>query len=364
LESCSTSSLWLVRLAALTIWLLLAAVHPAGAQEVAPETVDQFYRGRVVEIVHEETQDLAGYPQLLQRVVVDLHGRRVNAEHSELATDPARRLVVGERVVVASTESGYVVIDRDRLPALAFLFGLFFAIVVAFTRWRGVASVLGMVISAVVLITLVVPQILAGRSPLATSVAGALIIAVASIYLAHGISRRTSVAVVGTLITLALAGALSVVFVSVARLFGAGTEEAFYLQLGPLERLNLRGLLLGGIILGALGVLDDITTAQAAAVDEIGRANPALQARELYQRGVSVGTEHITALVNTLFLAYAGASLPLFLLFTLSEDQPLWVLVNSEFIAEEIVRTMAGSIALVLAVPITTLLAAYALRRG
>lgn len=349
--------------AALLIWVLLASVQPAGAQEAVPETIDQYYRGRVVEIVHEESRDLAGYPQLLQQLVVDLGGRRVNAENSELATDPARRLTVGERVVVAATESGYVVVDRDRLPPLALLTGVFFAIVVAFTRWRGVASVAGMVISAVVLITFVVPQIVAGRSPLATSVAGALIIAFASIYLAHGVSRRTSVAVAGTLITLAVAGALSVVFVSVARLFGAGTEEAFYLQLGPLEQLNLRGLLLGGIILGALGVLDDITTAQAAAVDEIGRANPALPPRELYQRGVSVGTEHITSLVNTLFLAYAGASLPLFLLFTLSEDRPLWVLVNSEFIAEEVVRTMAGSIALVLAVPITTFLAAHALRR-
>lgn len=353
-----------MRLAALLVWLVLSSVAPASAQDAVPEPADDYRRGRVVEIVLEEARDLAGYPQFFQRVIVDLGGRRVTAEHSELATDPARRLAVGERVVVAATESGYFVVDRDRLPALAIIFGLFFAIVVAFTRWRGVASVIGMIVSAVVLTTIVVPQILAGRSPLATSVAGALIIAITSIYLAHGVNRRTSVAVVGTLITLALAGALSVAFVSVARLFGAGTEEAFYLQLGPLEQLNLRGLLLGGIILGALGVLDDITTAQAAAVDEISRANPALSARELYQRGVSVGTEHITALVNTLFLAYAGASLPLFLLFTLSEDRPLWVLVNSEFIAEEVVRTMAGSIALVLAVPITTVLAAKALRRS
>ena len=122
---------------------------------------------------------------------------------------------------------------------------------------------------------------------------------------------------------------------------------------------NLRGLLLGGIILGALGVLDDITTGQAAAVDELRRANPAFPVRELYRRGLSVGTEHITSLVNTLFLAYAGASLPLFILFTIYDEAPLWVTLNSEFIAEELVRTLVGSVALILAVPITTILASF-----
>ncbi|HYC80108.1 MAG TPA: YibE/F family protein, partial [Candidatus Binatia bacterium] len=124
--------------------------------------------------------------------------------------------------------------------------------------------------------------------------------------------------------------------------------------------LNLRGLLLGGIILGVLGVLDDITTAQSAAVYEIRRANPALPFKELYSRGLSIGREHISSLVNTLFLAYAGASLPLFLFFTAGDHpQPFWVTLNSEFIAEELIRTLVGSVALMLAVPITTFLAAY-----
>jgi uncharacterized membrane protein len=126
----------------------------------------------------------------------------------------------------------------------------------------------------------------------------------------------------------------------------------------------MRGLLLGGIILGALGVLDDITTAQAAAVDELHRANPSLDARELYRRGLSVGREHITALVNTLFLAYAGASLPLFILFTIYNEVPVWVALNSEFVAEEVVRTLVGSMALILAVPITTAAAATIVSRS
>lgn len=208
----------------------------------------------------------------------------------------------------------------------------------------------------------VVPRILAGEHPLGVTLAGAVMIALTSIYLAHGANRRTTVALAGLLVTLAAAAGLAILFVSLARLSGAGSEEAVLLQVGHLAGVNLRGLLLGGILLGALGVLDDITTAQAAAVEEISRANPSLGPTDLYRRGLSVGREHITALVNTLVLAYAGASLPLFLLFTINPDQPLWVTLNTEFVAEEIVRTLVGSIALVLAVPVTTLLAARFLR--
>jgi len=149
------------------------------------------------------------------------------------------------------------------------------------------------------------------------------------------------------------------IFVEGSQLLGLGSEEAMFLQLDPSLTLNLQGLLLSGIIIGTLGVLDDVTASQAAVVDEISKANESLGFKELYKRGLSVGHEHIAALVNTLFLAYAGAALPLFLLFYINKTQPLWVILNGELIAEEIVRTMVGSSALVLAVPITTALAAY-----
>jgi len=142
------------------------------------------------------------------------------------------------------------------------------------------------------------------------------------------------------------------------RLFGLGSEESLDLQYGALKNINLQGLLLAGIIIGALGVLDDITTAQTAAVAELKLANAKLSFDELYRRGMAVGKEHITSLVNTLALAYAGASLPMLLLFTVYQ-QPLWVTLNSEFVVEEVVRTVVGSLALTVAVPITTFLAAY-----
>src|SRR5436309_2318236 len=358
--------------------LLVAALVFGGARVVSAQEPteavppDQFFRGTVVEVLEERVGEVVGAPQLQQVVVVELAvgggtRQRVRAEFTAVAAGgTGQALRVGDAVIAVQSpppDQSYFVVDRDRSRPLIFLAVAFFALAVLLGRLRGATSLLGLAITVAVIVGFVVPSIVAGASPLFVSILGALAIAVASIYLAHGFSRRTTIAVASTLITLTLSAFLAAAAVSLARLFGSGTEEASYLQLGLLKQVNLRGLLLGGIILGAVGVLDDITTGQAAAVDEIHKANPALPVRELYWRGRSVGTEHITSLVNTLFLAYAGASLPLFILFTVNGAQPLWVTLSSEFIAEEIVRTIVGSIALILGVPITTLMAAYVLGR-
>ena len=352
----------------------LAAAPEPPDQPPQPSAPDRYLRGRVLQILEEREQDVIAENQFVQIVRVRLRGvpadaAEVRAEFSDVASDPARRLKPGDGVVVAAADeeggTAYYVVDRYRMPALGLAVGLFFALAVLLSRGRGITAILGLGITALVLARFIVPAIVGGGNPLVVSLVGALVIAFASIYLAHGFSLRTSIAVGSTLVTLIIAWVLAIVFVGLANLFGLGSEEAFYLQLAPVEQLNLRGLLLGGIILGALGVLDDITTAQAAAVDELRKANPALTVQELYRRGLSVGTEHITSLVNTLFLAYAGASLPLFILFTIYNETPVWVALNSEFVAEEIVRTLVGSVALILAVPITTVAAAIILsRRG
>lgn len=347
-----------------------ASPVPLPAEAVPP---DQYFRGKVVEVLEERIGEVVGAPQLQQMVLAELsvsagNKQRVRAEFVAVGTGGAgQALRPGDAVIVVKSpppDESYFVADRDRSRPLLALTAIFFALAVLLGRLRGATSVLGLAITVAVIVGFVVPSIVGGASPLLVSVLGALVIAVASIYLAHGFSRRTTIAVASTLIMLTLSAVLAAVAVSLARLFGSGTEEASYLQLGLLRQVNLRGLLLGGIILGAVGVLDDITTGQSAAVDEIHKANPTLPVRELYWRGRSVGTEHITSLVNTLFLAYAGASLPLFILFTINGAQPLWVTLSSEFVAEEIVRTLVGSIALILGVPITTLMAAYVLGRG
>jgi uncharacterized membrane protein len=359
-----------VALIALASTELSVRAGPGQTGQTEPPITDAFDPARVVEIVEEGERDFGGFRQSYQVVRVRItggpdRGKEAEAEFGEAFVVPeARRLREGEQVVLvrAAPDGQAFIIDRFRLPWLGVVLLVFVALAMLVARWRGLTALLGLSISLLVLVQFVVPQIVAGANPMVVTMVAAGVIAVASIYLAHGFHVRTTVAVVSTVLTLAIAAGLAMAFVSFARLFGGGKEEAFYLQLGLLQDVNLRGLLLGGVILGALGVLDDITTAQAAVVAQLKHANPGLPFHELYRRALAVGQEHITALVNTLVLAYAGASLPLFILFTVDRGQPLWVTLNSELIGEEIVRAVVGSIALILAVPITTALAAWALK--
>lgn len=274
-----------------------------------------------------------------------------------------RKVVVGDEVVVVKSyqvdgTTSYYLADNYRLPMLAILAGLFFLLAIIFGGVRGFTSVLGLGASVLVILYFIVPRIIAGQNPFQVTLMATFIIAAVSLYLAHGFNRRTTVAFVGTIITLSLSAGIAVAAVSLSRLYGMGSEQALYLQNGDFGNIDLRGLLLGGIMLGVLGVLDDITTAQSAVIEELKRANLRLSFRDLYTRGLSVGKEHIASLVNTLFLAYAGAALPLFLLFEFYKGAPVWFTLNSEVISEEIVRTLIGSVCLILAVPITTALAA------
>lgn len=345
-------------------------VLPEDAVGPAPVVAqaEEFYRGEVVEILEERQEEfgLGGTRPFSQKLKVKLldgprTGEEVVIDYGFLVG--GQKLEVGERVVVVTPNDTAYIFDRYRLPALSVILGIFVMLAIIFAGWRGLTSLLGLGASVLVLALFVVPQIMAGKNPLLISLIGALAIALISIYLAHGVSRRTTVAVVSTLITIALAIGLAQLFVAWANLMGTGSEEAFYLQTSPVAFINLKGLLLGGIIIGALGVLDDITTAQAAAVFEIWRAKPTLSRRELFRRGMAVGREHITSLINTLALAYVGASFPALLLFTVYQ-RPWWVVTNTETITEEIIRTLVGSTALMIAVPITTLLAAYWLPRA
>lgn len=363
----------------LLISLLLASqiLTQAGTNQleaIAPEDIppEKFYRAEVMEILGQEERRVGEYLNQFQVVRVkilsgDEKGKEIEIRDERVAgVNTIQFVKSGEKIIVSKVrnldEDIYYIADKYRLPALSWILGIFFALGIIFGRRKGFTALLGLVVSILIIALFIVPQILDGKNPLLISLAGALVIAVVSILLAHGANRRTSIALASTLLTLGIAAGLSYAFVSFGKLFGLGSEEAFYLQVFPGISVNLQGLLIGGIIIGALGVLDDITTSQAAAVEELSKANPALSTRELYQRGISIGREHIAALINTLALAYAGASLPLFLLFTLNKTQPLWVILNSELVAEEVVRTLVGSAALIFAVPITTYLAARFLK--
>lgn len=332
--------------------------------------MNEYLRAEVKEILEEGEQE---FGESFQRLKLELNsgenkGEIVEAEHVlDFKFPELQKREVGDNVVLVTSQEednlSYTLLDTYRVPALLWIFVLFFVLVILLGKRKGFFSILGLGITVAILLWYVVPSITSGKDPFLTALIGSVMIAVFSLFTAHGFHKRTAIALLSTALTLGIAALLGSIFVDFAHLLGLGSEEVTFLELSEGQVLNLRGLLLAGIVIGTLGVLDDITTSQTAALFELKKVNPTLNFRELYKHGISVGREHIASLVNTLVLAYAGASLPLFLLFTMSNTEPLWVRLNSEFVAEEIVRTLVGSIALVLAVPISTILAAYFLRK-
>ncbi|MET7450430.1 YibE/F family protein [Streptomyces sp. NPDC005574] len=275
--------------------------------------------------------------------------------------DQSRQLHEDEKVVVAYEPSApkelqYSVTDVNRRFPMALLAGIFAVAVVVVGRLRGVMALVALAASFLVLTLFILPAILQGSNPLVVAVVGASAIMLIALYLCHGLSARTSVAVLGTLISLVLIGVLGSLFNGWAALTG-NTDDNTGLIHGLYPSIDLSGLLLAGIIIGSLGVLDDVTVTQTSAVWELHEANPSMGRRGLYRAGIRIGRDHIASVVNTLVLAYAGAALPLLLLFSIAQSS-VGAVANSELVAEEIVRTLVGSIGLVASVPVTTALAA------
>jgi uncharacterized membrane protein len=285
-------------------------------------------------------------------------GRQVRFE----TTDPTGdTFAAGQKVQLAVLEQPgqppfYNIRDLERTRPMLVLVALFVVAVVAFGRWQGIRSLLGLGLSFLVIVGFVVPAILHGRSPVPVALVGAMAIMLVSLYLAHGAGRKTTAAVVGTALALGLTAGLAAAFVGVASLTGLASEDALNASFA-VGGLSLRGLLLAGIILGGLGVLDDVTVSQASLVFELRRADPAAGFGELVRSALAVGRDHVAATVNTLFLAYVGASLPLLVLFVTSGDG-FGTVATAEAVAVEVVRTLCGSIGLIAAVPLTTVLAA------
>jgi uncharacterized membrane protein len=272
------------------------------------------------------------------------------------------RFSVGDHVVLAyngtnpGSPDSYEIVDFQRgvpLVALALLFAL---AVLVLGRWQGMAALGALVLSFLVLVFFVLPAILAGHDPVLVAVVGAGLIMFVVLYLTHGLSARTSTAVLGTLVSLALIGGLGLAFSAVAKLTGLDEDTANLIAvLG--HGVDSRGLLLAGVVIGALGVLDDVTVTQTSAVWELRRANPALGWRQLYAAGLRIGRDHVSSAVNTLVMAYAGAALPVLLAYSVS-GRSFGDVVSAQAVAQEVMRTLVGSVGLVASVPITTVLAA------
>jgi uncharacterized membrane protein len=278
------------------------------------------------------------------------------------------RYQIGDAVVVNATaepDSTYIAVaDLYRIPVLALLLGIFAVAVTLVGGWRGFRSLIALALTLAVVVKLVVPLILAGYEPALVAIAAATGVTIVTFLLTEGARMTTVAAAVGTFIALALTAGLAVAFDELARFTALrGSEDAVYLQGIGIKGLDLGGLILAGIIFGALGILDDVTVTQAATVGELHDADPRVSRLDLARRSMNVGRSHIAATVNTLVLAYVGASLPLIVLFAAGRQDPL-LIASTEVVAVEVMRAIVGSIGIVAAVPLTTGIAVLLVGRG
>lgn len=339
------------------------------SEVIEPELslTQEFFRAEVTEVVKDEVESTDRFTRWDRVFVVRVLDGSKKGESLEITDEGVEGLgkklevKANDTVVVGyiknSDQETYFLADTYRLPVVYALVLVFLALVFAIARKKGLGSFLGLVFSVLVLVKFMLPQLVNGQNPFLIITSSVLIISSVSLFLAHGFNRQTALSLFSILITLLFAAGFAALAVYLTNISGMGTEEAIFLSISSVNKLNFQSLFLGAVLIGALGVLDDITTAQTAVVAELKKAKEELGFKELFLRSMQVGKEHIAALVNTLVLAYVSASLPLLLLLSIN-NQPFWVVLNSEYLVEEIIRALAGSTALVLAVPISTLLAA------
>jgi uncharacterized membrane protein len=344
----------------LIVFLLVPDITPR-ASDLPPV---QLVRGRIVE---QLTTSDPSEPDVRIEVVQGIPGGPDTGEVIEgfmqgpNGMEARPDFAVGDEVIVnISTDPQFhfvAVNDRYRVPTLALLLGLFAVAVTVVGGWRGVRSLIALALTLAVIVKLVVPLILAGWDPAWVAIGAASGVTIATFLITEGARRQTVAAALGTAISLTLVAVLATIFDSLSRFTPLrGSESAgFLLSLGG-TNVDLGGLVLAAVIFGALGVLDDVTVTQAATVQELYEADPRSSRMGLAGRAMNVGRSHIAATVNTLVLAYVGASLPLIVLFAAGRQDPLLV-VSGEVVAVEVVRALVGSIGIVAAVPITTAIA-------
>jgi uncharacterized membrane protein len=365
------------------VWVSLAVVlvtvlagllffEPAAAPEADAEAPAETVEGRVVEILRVDPPT-ADQPGPVQTLLVEItrgaaRGEQVEVRYGEGEALPESSLArPGDRVLMEASSGPegerYFISDFVRWPSLLILALLFGVAVVAVGGWVGVRALVSAGFSVLILSAFVIRGILAGNNPLLISLVGSFALLAATLYLTYGWRPKTHAALAGLGLSLLITGAIAVLFVNFTRLNGLGSESALFLRLQSGIALDLRGIFLAGVIIGTLGVLDDVTTNQASVVFELKRAAPQLTGRELFSRSMIVGRDHIAAIVNTLLLAYAGASLTLLLLIA-AQSVSLGQTLNRAFLAEEIVRTLVGSLGLIAATPITSVIAVALARRS
>lgn len=352
---------------------LIIFVPMASAQEEINDV--SVFKAKVIEIT-EQKEDKAPDGTVFIQQKLKLIGLEKQWKNKEIIYDDtnydvlsASKYRVGDRVIVnySPNEGGedhYYIVDYVRQNAIYWLALIFVLGVIIVGRWKGLRALIVLLLTFLIILKFIVPQIMSGTSPLLVVIIGSLIILFLSIYITEGYNRESHIAITSIFVSLVVAGVLSLIFTELAKLNGFANEDVLFLVGMTGSSINIKGLFLAGVIIGALGVLDDVVIAQISVVAEL-KQSLNLSNLEVYRRAMKVGVSHLSSMVNTLFLAYAGVALPLFILFTLrsSEIAAQGQIINNESIATEIIRTLVGSIGLIFAVPVSTFLAAKFVKR-
>ena len=356
------------------IFVLMVLVFGGGKVSgvKAEEVRDERLEGTVEEVLLEQRKSVDGsswyYQEMSFRVDRgSLEGDTIEIKNGEMGTTRTERYEKGDKLVVGYSETVegetyFYIIDYVRRPMLGWLLLAFVVVTVVIVKKWAVTSFLGMAFSFLVIFRVILPAIIEGQDPVWAAIGGAVLIIPASFYLSHGFNRKTNAAIFGTIVSLMVIGWLSKWLIEMGNFTGLASEEAGFLLIESGGGVDMKGILLAGIIIAALGVLDDVTVSQAAIVTELKETDKSLKVRELYKKAMRVGHDHITSMINTLVLVYAGAAMPLLLLFV-SGGLSFSEVINYEMVAEEVIRTLVGSIGLVLAVPITTIIAAVMVKK-
>jgi uncharacterized membrane protein len=324
-------------------------------------------KAQVLQIVNEELRNVPGtnISHTNQTIRVEIlegpeKDKEIVVENDYLNLKEGEKFYLKHTVSVFDNMDYYSVDEPFRLPQVFTLLAIFLAVIVIFGGIQGVRGIISLVGSLILITYVLLPGILSGVSPLLVTLLVSSLIIILGSYITHGINKTTTAAVIGMITTVSFTGLLAYWSVYFTRLSGFSSDEVIYLNFDS-GGIDVVGLLLGGIMIGLLGVLYDAAIAQAVAVEELHRIAPHLPKKIIYRSAIRMGREHIGALVDTLAIAYVGVSLPLLLLFVQSSTESVWVSVNREIFSVEIVRTVIGSIGLILAVPITTVISVYML---
>jgi len=341
--------------------IFLSCFSVVFAQELLTEE-PSLTKASVVEIIEQGEREIFGTGtktsyQIIKAEILEgeQEGVVVEVENDYILLNEGEKFFLKYSVI--DDETGvYSVHDTDRSGALYFFVGLFVFVVILFGRMKGLRSLLSLTSSFFIIIFLFLPRVLDGASPVLTSIIFSIFILIFAIYLTHGFNKKSTAAILGAVIAIIFTGLLAKFAIYFTRLTGFASDEAVYLNFATQGSLNFEGLLLGAVIIGVLGILDDVAITQASCVAELKKVSSDLSRREVYKKALNIGRDHVGALINTLALAYMGVAMPL-ILFLYNSDIATFFILNKEVFATEIIRTIVGSIGLILTVPITTLIA-------